>query len=72
MIRTGHQPDLSEGRAIDVVVAICAGRLGKLWMIQNVEVLHPELEIDAFRDGCCLGECQIKLRRCRTSPSPEA
>jgi hypothetical protein len=29
-------------------------------MIQNVEVLHPELEIDAFRDGCCLGECQIK------------
>ncbi len=67
MIRTGHHPICPKGRAIDVVVAICASRLGKLRMIQNVEVLHPELEIDAFRDGCCLGECQIKVSLVRSA-----
>jgi hypothetical protein len=58
MIRTRHHPICSEGRAIDVVVAIWAGRLGKLRMIQNVEVLHPEFEIDAFRDGCCVASAR--------------
>ena len=47
----GRWPQRRSGCVEDIGVAVAGTGRRKVWMVENVEHLHPELQVEIFRDA---------------------